>query len=174
MSCSITALLIHWILALRARRSVASLADDVDVASARKQNSFPCSRAFFDWSTKEMRWGCSPRSVGEDMGRQRKRRQWNANSGLDAYRATLPLVWFGLVTLALYAMADYLDARVRYRSESVNTEVSSTLPSSSPLATPFINAKPTPLLSTNCPTNTILKSHGRPPWYCYCRGFSHL
>ncbi|KAI0279728.1 armadillo/beta-catenin/plakoglobin [Russula aff. rugulosa BPL654] len=62
-------------------------------------------------------------------------------------------------------MADYLDARVRYRSESVNTEVSSTLPSSSPLATPFINAKPTPLLSTNCPTNTILKSHGRPPWY---------
>ncbi|KAN0107536.1 armadillo/beta-catenin/plakoglobin [Russula decolorans] len=62
-------------------------------------------------------------------------------------------------------MTDYLDARIHYRSESVNTEVSSTAASSSPLATPFINARPTPLLSTKCPTNTILKSHGRPPWY---------
>ena len=71
-------------------------------------------------------------------------------------------------------MTDYLDARVRYRTESVNTEVSSTVASSSPLATPFINAKPTPLLSTKCPTNTILKSHGRPPWYCYGRASEHL
>ena len=80
---------------------------------------------------------------------------------------------FGLVP-ALYAMADYLDARARYRSESVNTEASSTVASSSPLATPSINAKPTPLLSPKCPINTILKSHGRPPWYCYGRASSHL
>jgi uridine kinase len=60
-------------------------------------------------------------------------------------------------------MTDYLDARVRYRTESENTDASSTVVS--PLATPFINARPTPLLSTKTPVNTILKSHGRPPWY---------
>jgi hypothetical protein len=61
-------------------------------------------------------------------------------------------------------MTDYLDARVRYRTESENTDASSTVVS--PLATPFLNAKPTPLITTKAPINTILKSHGRPPWYC--------
>ena len=65
-----------------------------------------------------------------------------------------------------HAMTDYLDARVRYRSESVNTDASGT--AVSPLPTPFINARPTPLIYTKAPTNTILKSHGRPPWYCPC------
>jgi hypothetical protein len=68
--------------------------------------------------------------------------------------------------LRLHAMTDYLDARVRYRSESVNTDASGTVVS--PLATPFVTAKPTPLIHLKAPTNTILKSHGRPPWYCPC------
>ncbi|KAI0288012.1 uridine kinase family-domain-containing protein [Russula brevipes] len=57
-------------------------------------------------------------------------------------------------------MSDYLDARVRERSESVNTDTSSTSTVVSPLATPSANPKPTPLIGTKFPTNTILKSHG--------------
>ena len=62
-------------------------------------------------------------------------------------------------------MADYLDARVRSRSESVNTDASTTV--FSPLPTPgqITNPKLTPLIGMKFPTNTILKSHGRPPWY---------
>jgi hypothetical protein len=46
---------------------VASLAEEVDVALAREQSASPCWRAFLDWCTKEIRWGCSLRSVGADM-----------------------------------------------------------------------------------------------------------
>ena len=60
-------------------------------------------------------------------------------------------------------MADYLDARARNRTESGNTDLSSTV--ASPLPTPITNTKLTPLIGTKFPTNTILKSHGRPPWY---------
>jgi hypothetical protein len=60
-------------------------------------------------------------------------------------------------------MADYLNARPRNRSESINTDASSTV--ASPLPTPIPNSKLTPLIGTKFPTNTILKSHGRPPWY---------
>ena len=111
---------------------------------------------------------------GGGHGATEKEAPGTAKSALNAYRDFAARVVRTCTVHALYAMADYLNARVHYRSESVNTEVSSTLPSSSPLATPFINSKPTPLLSTKCPTNTILKSHGRPPWYCYGRASSHL
>ncbi|KAI9512057.1 armadillo/beta-catenin/plakoglobin [Russula earlei] len=60
-------------------------------------------------------------------------------------------------------MTDYLDARSRCRSQSVNTDGSTTV--ASPLPTPIANIKSTPLIGTKVPTNTILKSHGRPPWY---------
>ncbi|KAI0264485.1 armadillo/beta-catenin/plakoglobin [Gloeopeniophorella convolvens] len=61
-------------------------------------------------------------------------------------------------------MADHLDpSRARGRSESVNTDASSTL--ISPLPTPNPSPKPTPLVPSRLLTNTILKSHGRPPWY---------
>jgi hypothetical protein len=65
-------------------------------------------------------------------------------------------------------MADYLNARVRDRSESENTNASST--AVSPLPTPgqITNPKLTPLIGMKFPTNTILKSHGRPPWYYMC------
>jgi len=70
--------------------------------------------------------------------------------------------------LVLYSMADYLNARVRGRSESVNTDAS-TSTVVSPLPTPggqiSTNPKLSPLIGTKFPTNTILKSHGRPPWY---------
>ncbi len=66
-------------------------------------------------------------------------------------------------------MSDYLDVRIRGRSESVNTEASTTVVASLP-STPFSISKPppSPLLSQVGPkviSNTILKSHGRPPWY---------
>jgi len=66
---------------------------------------------------------------------------------------------------ALYSMADYLSARVRGRSESVNTDASSTTVSPLPTPGPISNTKLTPLIGMKFPTNTILKSHGRPPWY---------
>src|SRR5713226_547272 len=103
LSCSITALLIHWILALRARRSVTSFADDVDVVSARKQSASPCSRALCDWCTEEMRWGCSPRSVGGDMEGLRKRRQEREFRIRRARTATLPRVRYTM-DLHLYSM----------------------------------------------------------------------
>ena len=62
-------------------------------------------------------------------------------------------------------MADYLNARARSRSESVNTDASSTVVSPLPTPGPITNPKLTPLLGTKFPINTILKSHGRPPWY---------
>jgi virulence-associated protein VagC len=65
----------------------------------------------------------------------------------------------------LYSMADYLNARARGRSESVNTDASSTVVSPLPTPGPTTNQKLTPLLGTKFPINTILKSHGRPPWY---------
>jgi hypothetical protein len=61
------------------------------------------------------------------------------------------------------ADSDYLDARVRRFSESVNTDASSTVVS--PLATPIPGFKPPPPNGIKFQTNTILKSHGRPPWY---------
>ena len=67
-------------------------------------------------------------------------------------------------------MADYLDAGARGRSESVYTETSTTLASlpSSPL--PIPKPPPSHLLGAQVGpkvlSNTILKSHGRPPWYC--------
>src|SRR5580693_6720919 len=74
-------------------------------------------------------------------------------------------------------MADYLDARPRNRSESVNTDASSSTVAS-PLAflTSSTNPKLTPLIGTKFPTNTILKSHGRPPWYYfgYSSGYHHV
>ncbi|KAH9068344.1 armadillo/beta-catenin/plakoglobin [Lactarius deliciosus] len=58
-------------------------------------------------------------------------------------------------------MTDYLDARVRGRSESV-----ASLPSS---PFPIPKAPPSALLGAQVGpkvlSNTILKSHGRPPWY---------
>jgi uridine kinase len=60
-------------------------------------------------------------------------------------------------------MADDLDAHVRRYSESANTDASCTLASS--VATPIPSLKPSPLIGTKVITNTILKSHGRPPWY---------
>jgi hypothetical protein len=51
---------------------VASLAEEVEVALAREHNASPCWRAFLDWSTKEIRLDCSPRSVGEDMSDRAK------------------------------------------------------------------------------------------------------
>lgn len=73
-------------------------------------------------------------------------------------------------------MADYLDARPRNRSESVNTDASSTVASPLALLTPSTNPKLTPLIGTKFPTNTILKSHGRPPWYYlgYSSGYHHV
>lgn len=67
-------------------------------------------------------------------------------------------------------MTDYLDVRVRGRSESVYTEASTAVASlpSSPL--PISKPPPSPLLGAlvapKLLSNTILKSHGRPPWYC--------
>jgi hypothetical protein len=96
----------------------------------------------------------------------------DANSGSDARRratgAKLKVMSeCPAQTQTLYSMADYLDARPRNRSESVNTDASSTLASPGPLAllTPNTNPKLTPLIGYKFPTNTILKSHGRPPWY---------
>ncbi|KAH9031067.1 armadillo/beta-catenin/plakoglobin [Lactarius hengduanensis] len=66
-------------------------------------------------------------------------------------------------------MTDYLNARVRGRSESVYTETSTTVASlpSSPFPVP--KAPPSALLGAQVGpkvlSNTILKSHGRPPWY---------
>ena len=65
----------------------------------------------------------------------------------------------------LYSMTDYLNARARGRSESVNTDASSTVVSPLPTPGPITNPKLTPLIGTKFPVNTILKSHGRPPWY---------
>ncbi len=68
-----------------------------------------------------------------------------------------------------YDMTDYLDVRVRGRSESVYTEASTTVASlpSSPL--PIPKPPPSALLGAQVGpkvlSNTILKSHGRPPWY---------
>ena len=62
-------------------------------------------------------------------------------------------------------MTDYLDARVRVRSESGNTDASAGSTTVSPLATPIPSFKPPSLISTKVKINTILKSHGRPPWY---------
>ncbi|KAI0250254.1 armadillo/beta-catenin/plakoglobin [Lactifluus subvellereus] len=62
-------------------------------------------------------------------------------------------------------MTDYLDARVRGRSESVNTDASAGSTVVSPLSTPMPSLKPPSLIGTKVQINTILKSHGRPPWY---------
>jgi hypothetical protein len=70
-----------------------------------------------------------------------------------------------------YAMAHYLSPHVRGRSESVNTDSSSTVVS--PFPTHLPNPKLTPLIGTKFPTNTILKSHGRPPWYFLDRPLRH-
>ena len=75
--------------------------------------------------------------------------------------------------LALYSMADYLNARIRGRSESINTDASSTVVSPFPTPGPTSSTIPklTPLIGMKFPTNTILKSHGRPPWYFL--GYAH-
>ncbi|KAH9037867.1 armadillo/beta-catenin/plakoglobin [Lactarius pseudohatsudake] len=66
-------------------------------------------------------------------------------------------------------MTDYLNARVRGRSESVYTETSTTVASLPSSPFPIPKAPPSALLGAQVGpkvlSNTILKSHGRPPWY---------
>ncbi|KAH9002911.1 armadillo/beta-catenin/plakoglobin [Lactarius hatsudake] len=66
-------------------------------------------------------------------------------------------------------MTDYLDARVRGRSESVYTETSTTIASLPSSPFPIPKAPPSALLGAQVGpkvlSNIILKSHGRPPWY---------
>ena len=67
-------------------------------------------------------------------------------------------------------MTDYLDVHVRGRSESVYSEASTTVASLPSTPLPISKPPPSPLLGSQAGpkvlSNTILKSHGRPPWYC--------
>ena len=66
-------------------------------------------------------------------------------------------------------MTDYLDVHVRVRSESVYSEASTTVASLPSTPLPISKPPPSPLLGSQAGpkvlSNTILKSHGRPPWY---------
>jgi hypothetical protein len=66
-------------------------------------------------------------------------------------------------------MTDYLDAHIRGRSGSAHSEASTTVASLPSTPLPFSKPPSSPLLSSQAApkvlSNTILKSHGRPPWY---------
>jgi len=67
LSCSKTASVIHFTLASRDITSTAHWADAFEATCAREQSCSPCWRAFLDCKTRETRWGCSAREIGEGV-----------------------------------------------------------------------------------------------------------